>query len=143
MHESMSTCNPDMIWPEGYSVTSGLRTVNKFSKSKPVEVKEVKKPLSRKKKTPPPPPEPEPQTAPLELLTNPNSVFVQHAVAGDMATRTKRAKVLIPDDRKAFFAVISLLMDPKKIDPAVKVTDDNYEQFIAEEHLPIVQKLKG
>lgn len=46
-------------------------------------------------------------------------------------------------ERKVFFSIISLLIDPSTIDPAVKITEDNYESFIPEKHKAAVEKLKS
>eukprot|EP00981_Chlorochromonas_danica_P011777 scaffold4256_cov174-Ochromonas_danica.AAC.6 len=196
MHRTMSTCNPENVWPENAATTSGLRAVKrgqqvtsidnsknadsttgnantKDGKSNKIvvvksehsshEVSSSSSPaiglITRKRDRESLASSVVEESnnssnsgighgggAPSSLLTNSNSVFMQHGgghSTGEIGTRNKRAKVIIPEERKAFFSVVSLLIDPKTVDQGIKLTEQNYEQYLPAEHLPIVQKLKG
>ena len=54
----------------------------------------------------------------------------------------KRMKVIIPEDRKAFFAVASLLVDPQMMPKNTEITTDNFEDFIPARHHTLMQRLK-
>ena len=45
-------------------------------------------------------------------------------------------------ERKTFFAIISLLIDPQLVNAEEIITEDNYEQFIPQEHSALIEKLK-
>eukprot|EP01032_Pedospumella_encystans_P016357 gene16357-18665_t len=57
--------------------------------------------------------------------------------------KTKRAKVIVPEDRKAFFAIVSLLIDPEEVPESEKLTEDNYEAFLPPQHKKLVDALKA
>lgn len=63
---------------------------------------------------------------------------------GEHQTRRggKRAKVLVPADRKAFYALVSLLIDKNSIPSDVIVTVDNYSSFVSADKLACIEKLK-
>ena len=46
-------------------------------------------------------------------------------------------------DRKAFFAVVSLLIDPEEVPESEKLTEDNYEAFLPPQHKKLVDALKA
>lgn len=54
----------------------------------------------------------------------------------------KRMKVIIPEDRKAFFAVVSLLVDPKMMPAESSITTSNFDEFIPARHHSLVKRLK-
>ena len=54
----------------------------------------------------------------------------------------KRMKVIIPEDRKAFFAIASLLVDSNMVPKNVGITTDNFEDFIPARHHTLMQRLK-
>ena len=62
----------------------------------------------------------------------------------DLFTRGKstRSKILLPDDRKAFFAVCSLLIDSSSVPHDVRLNAENFEQYIPKEKLIVVEMLK-
>ncbi len=62
--------------------------------------------------------------------------------SGDFSPRSKRARVLLPDDRKAFFGVASLMVDVAKVPVGVKLNTENFEAYIPSEKLAVLQKLK-
>lgn len=59
--------------------------------------------------------------------------------------RAKKGKVLIPEERKAFFAILSVLLKPSLglTGDVPKLDTENIFQFIPEEHASLVQKLKS
>jgi len=62
----------------------------------------------------------------------------------DLLTRGKstRSKILFPDDRKAFFAVCSLLIDSKSVPADVKLSADNFDKYIPKDKKEVVEMLK-
>ena len=56
--------------------------------------------------------------------------------------RSKRQKILIPDDRKAFFAVASLLIDSSKVPTGKKLTTENFENYIPSDKMHVLKRLK-
>lgn len=56
--------------------------------------------------------------------------------------RAKRARVLIPEDRRAFYSAVSLLIDPNSIPTGVKINAENFESYIPKEKIAIVERLK-
>jgi hypothetical protein len=63
--------------------------------------------------------------------------------AGNKRKEMKRARVMVPRDRKAYYAVATLLMDPTLI-PAngEKLNSKNFEQYIPESKKAILERLK-
>lgn len=94
---------------------------------------------------------PSPSPRSMSLLTagtpTPSSAGLSHSnrwtLSGEPGSRTKRTKVILPDERKAFFAAISLLIDPSQTRSINRLTEENFEQFVAQEHLPLVHQLKN
>ena len=64
--------------------------------------------------------------------------------SNDLNTRRggKRAKYLSPTDRKAFYSVVSLLIDKSAIPSDDIVTIDNWEKFIPADKMSYIEKLK-
>lgn len=58
--------------------------------------------------------------------------------------RKDRKKVLIPEDRKLFFSLVSLLIDPTllPIDSEMPSEVEEFMKFIPEEKLHLVAKLR-
>eukprot|EP01033_Poteriospumella_lacustris_P001090 gene1090-793_t len=69
---------------------------------------------------------------------------LEDAIREDLSqAREKELKIIIPEDRQAFFAIVSLLIEPKSVPVDKQVTEENFEEFIPEEHRPLVARLKG
>jgi hypothetical protein len=65
------------------------------------------------------------------------------AIREDLShARQKRAKIIVPEERQAFFAIVSLLVEPRSVPLGNKVTDENFEEYIPVEHIPLLNKLK-
>ena len=64
--------------------------------------------------------------------------------SNDLNTRRggKRAKYISPTDRKAFYSIVSLLIDKTTIPSNEIVTIDNWEKFISADKMNYVEKLK-
>lgn len=54
----------------------------------------------------------------------------------------KKGKVILPMERKAFFAIISLLVDPKLMSPSTQLTSENFIEYIPAERQPLVEIMK-
>lgn len=54
----------------------------------------------------------------------------------------KRMKLVMPEDRKAFFAVTSLLVNPNIALKAVTITTTNFDDFIPVKHRTLLYRLK-
>lgn len=46
-------------------------------------------------------------------------------------------------DREAFFAVVSLLIDPAAVPESVRLAEDNYEAYIPAQHRKLVDALRA
>jgi len=46
-------------------------------------------------------------------------------------------------ERKVFFAIISLFIDPLTIDPGIQITEENYEYYLPEKYKGLVERLKA
>ena len=46
-------------------------------------------------------------------------------------------------DRKAFFAVVSLLIDPSRVPESVRLTEENFEQYLPHAHKKLVDVMKA
>jgi len=64
------------------------------------------------------------------------------STSSDYMPRSKRSRVLVPDDRKAFFSVASLMIDVSKVPMGTKLSTENFETFIDPAKLPALQRLK-
>lgn len=64
------------------------------------------------------------------------------STTSDYMPRSKRSRVLVPDDRKAFFSVASLMIDESKVPMGTKLSTENFETFIDPAKLPALQRLK-
>ena len=73
-----------------------------------------------------------------------DSTSIDISPSNDLNTRRggKRAKYLSPTDRKAFYSIVSLLIDRTAIPSDEIVTIDNWEKFIAADKMNYVEKLK-
>lgn len=49
----------------------------------------------------------------------------------------------IPTDRKAYFAVVSLLIDPASVPESVRLDEGNYEAYLPPQHRRLVEVLKA
>lgn len=56
--------------------------------------------------------------------------------------RVRRSRMLVPDDRKAFFSLASLLIDPALIPAGTKLGADNLMGFIPPEKMVVLDSLK-
>lgn len=56
--------------------------------------------------------------------------------------RWKQASLIVPEDRKAFFAVISLLVDAAMVPSGVKLDERNFERYIPQQHRNLITQLK-
>jgi hypothetical protein len=56
--------------------------------------------------------------------------------------RSKRAKVLLPDDRKAYFSIASLLVDQSKVPMGMTLDAENFEKYISNEKRAVLRKLE-
>lgn len=45
-------------------------------------------------------------------------------------------------DRKIFYQIITLLIDPSLVPDGVKITESNYKEYLPDEHLDLVRRLK-
>lgn len=45
-------------------------------------------------------------------------------------------------DRKIFYQIITLLIDPSLVPDGVKITERNYKEYLPNEHLDLVRRLK-
>ena len=61
---------------------------------------------------------------------------------GRRGGREKRVKILVSTDRKAFFSIISLLIDKSLIPIDEIVTPENFESFMPIDRVAYVEKLK-
>jgi hypothetical protein len=63
--------------------------------------------------------------------------------SGNRRKENKRNKVMVPQDRKAFYAIATLLIDPNLV-PAdgEKLQAKNFEQYIPEDKKVILERLK-
>eukprot|EP01031_Cornospumella_fuschlensis_P026112 gene26112-31530_t len=66
-----------------------------------------------------------------------------------MQTRHRRSlsRVLLPEDRRAYFSLVSLLVDRNLLkqcnkDAYVQLTEENVETYVEQKHLPLLRKLK-
>ena len=80
---------------------------------------------------------------PLIISNEQKSSLLSSADSSELPKRAKRAKLLVPQDRKAYFAIVSLLIDPDQIPNGTQLSLDNFESFIASEKLQYIEKLKG
>lgn len=55
---------------------------------------------------------------------------------------SRRGSMIIPLERKAFFAIVSLLVDPKLLGLSTQLNSENFIQYIPEEHQGLVQRMK-
>lgn len=170
-HKSKSTCNVNMVWPRDAHVTSGLRVIPRSEYNNTVTSPVVEKTKSSPKpvNTRPKKAERNISSASLQSMTSmtgpgESRKRLQEAVQVELSSaRQKRTRIIVPEgtallfynykfnvslqsyntvERQAYFGVVSLLIDPSKLDSGVQITDDNYEEFIPEEHRPLIERLK-
>jgi hypothetical protein len=46
-------------------------------------------------------------------------------------------------DRKAYFAVVSLLIDPASVPESVRLSEENYEAYLTPQHRKLVDALRA
>jgi hypothetical protein len=51
--------------------------------------------------------------------------------------------LILSTDRKAYFAVVSLLIDPASVPESVRLTEENYEAYLPPQHRKLVDALKA
>jgi len=56
--------------------------------------------------------------------------------------RAKRAKLLVPDDRKAFFAIVSLMIDFNTVPADIKLSHENWCNYLPREKVDYIDRLK-
>ena len=70
-------------------------------------------------------------------------ITITMTVNSPQRDRKGRTKTLVPSDRKLFFSIVSLLVDPALMPPDGEVEGSliAVEQYVPTEVLPLIQKL--
>eukprot|EP01038_Epipyxis_sp_PR26KG_P009264 gene9264-12479_t len=144
LHQLNSTCNPNMIWPDKSLILShkAFKTIPisqdiADSDSKRINKQIIELRLSQSDSNPFPIPHVT-QVKRKSVDSQQSNLPSEHT-----STRSKRTKVLVMEDRKAFFAIVSLLID-RSLFPSENtiVTEDNYQSFIKPENHELLESLK-
>lgn len=188
MHDTLSTCNPSIVWPSNAESMSGLRAIpisqymnsvtpptpsnrkSSFSSDSPYYTKTRKDSFSAGSR--------DSRSNSLGIAGGKDNQRFFHDFDSGISTRKKRPfntldfrnvrqkrePVIIPEgkrtqppssflflieplichlERKAFFAIISLLIDPASVDPNEPITDENYESFIPSKFHSLIERLKS
>jgi len=69
------------------------------------------------------------------------SIYV--AGGDDFQPRSKKARLLVPQERKAFFSVVSLLLDPTEVPEHVRLTESTYEAYVPARHKKLLNSMKA
>jgi len=165
MHSSLSSCNPNMVWPPFIAPGCKCITKEEHVTQAAAAPKGGEKATGGKKLSPSSRGAVAPSQGKLtkgkdtidastksakhnrsgSLTDSSLHALTSYYVAGadKFQPKAKKAKIIIPEDRKAFFAVVSLLIDPKEVPENVKLTEDNYETYIPRRHKKLVDKMKS
>lgn len=186
-HKSQSSCNPDMVWPHDANEKAGLRCVLRGTEGKSERHNASKNSssssssfdkgnkhsagaISKSKKS-------SIDGGSVMNASSSSSPRLSRkrnaaTAAGLQGQRpSKVGKILVPEDRKALFALVSLLlMNPEVIDKSdvaaavaarktenetenfevapyyhngVQITDDNYLSLLPAKHKSLIEKLQG